>query len=182
MTVAAAAIREPAKEPPQQPPGTGVLSRRSPQAVRARKQAVFALTIFCAVFFVGAIIVSYIVAFAHGHGTGIGDGRIVPAGTGEIKSGQGFFGDSAILVGTVAIDVALLGAWHWLVSRLDGFSDDNPMPADDGADLSLERNWYYVDSPGLLKVFVVTAWVCIAGLSLCAAAILPLALIRFGWS
>jgi hypothetical protein len=155
---------------------------RDPAAVRQRRQAVIALTAFCWIFFIGAIAASYVIALAHGYGTGFGDGRLLPAGTGDDKGGTGFFGDSAILIGTLAIDFGLLFIWQWLMSRLDGASDDDPLPAADGADLSQEASWYYVHSPGLMKMFVITGWACIAGLSMFAALILPLALLRYGWS
>ena len=159
-----------------------VLPVRDPVAVRKRRQAVIALTTFCAVFFIGAIATSYAVAIAHGYGIGLGDGRELPAGTGADKGGTGFYGDAAILIGTLAIDFGLLYMWHWLMGRLDGVSDDDPLPPPDGADLSQEESWYYVYSPRLLKIFVVTGWACIAGLSFFAAAILPWALLRYGWN
>jgi len=159
-----------------------VLAVRNPEAVRKRRQAVMALTAFCFAFFVVAIGASYAIALAHGYGTGVGDGRELPAGTGADKSGTGFFGDAAILIGTLAIDFGLLFMWQWLMSRLDGVSDDNPLATPDGADLSCEDSWYYVYSPRLMKVFVVTGWVCIGGLSFFAAAILPWALMRYGWN
>jgi hypothetical protein len=158
------------------------LPARNPVAVRQRRQAVVALTSFCFVFFVGAVAASYAIAISHGYGTGFGDGRELAAGTGSDKGGTGFYGDAAILIGTLAIDFGLLFMWHWLMSRLDGVSDDNPLPEPDGADLSREESWYYVYSPGLMKVFVGTGWVCIAGLSFFAAAILPWALLRYGWN
>ncbi|WP_156751513.1 hypothetical protein [Mycobacterium sp. 1245111.1] len=151
-------------------------------AVRYRRQAVTALTTFCFLFFSAGIVISYILALTHGYGTGFGDGRQLPAGTGAHKGGTGFFGDLAILIGTLVLDFALLFGWHWLMLRLDGVADDNPLPAPDDADLSQEASWYYVYSPGLLKVFVVTGWACVAGLSFFAAAILPLALFRYGWN
>ena len=161
---------------------TATTPARNPIAVRHRRQAVIALTTFCFLFFSGGIVISYVIAFSHGYGTGFGDGRQLPAGTGARKGGTGFFGDLAILIATIGLDFGLLFGWHWLMPRLDGVSDDNPLPALDGADLSREESWYYVYSPGLLKVFVVTGWACVAGLSFFAAAILPLALLRYGWN
>jgi hypothetical protein len=143
---------------------------------------VIALTAFCWLFFGGWIVASYVIALAHGYGTGFGDGRLLPAGTGDDKGGTGFLGDSAIITGTLVFDFGLLFMWQWLIPRLDGVSDDNPLPPSDGADLSIEESWYYVASPGLRKMFVITGWACTAGLSLFAAAILPLALLRYGWS
>ena len=158
------------------------LPMRDPAAVRQRRQAVIALTVFCWLFFIGAIEASYVIALAHGYGTGFGDGRLLPAGTGADKGGTGFLGDAAILIGTLILDFGLLFMWQWLIARLDGAADDDPLPAADGGDLSDEASWYYVRSPGLLKMFVITGWACIGGLSIFAALILPLALLRYGWS
>lgn len=129
------------------------LPTRGPAAVRQRRQAVIALTVFCWLFFIGAIAASYVIALAHGYGTGFGDGRLLPAGTGADKGGTGFLGDAAILFGTLILDFGLLFVWQWLMTRLDGASEDDPLPAPDGADLSQEDNWYYVYSPGLMKMF-----------------------------
>jgi hypothetical protein len=42
------------------------LPARGPVAVRQRRQAVIALTVFCWLFFIGAIAASYVIALAHG--------------------------------------------------------------------------------------------------------------------
>ncbi|MGC1804278.1 MAG: hypothetical protein WA752_09665 [Mycobacterium sp.] len=158
------------------------LPARDTVAVQQRRQGVYALTGFCFVFFAAAIVGSYVIALKYGYGTGFGDGRQLPAGRGADHGGTGFFGDAAILIATLALDFGLLFSWQWLIRRLDGASDDNPLPAPDGADLSREESWYYVHSPGLLKIFVTIGWACIGGLSFFAAAILPLALLRYGWN
>ncbi|MGC1804276.1 MAG: hypothetical protein WA752_09655 [Mycobacterium sp.] len=151
------------------------------ETIRRRRQGIYALTAFCALFFGGGAVLTYVVAAAYGYGTGFGDGHILPAGTGDHRGGHGFFGDSAILLGTLAVDAALFGAWHWLVSRLDSVSADDPLAPDDGADLTEDENWYYVEIPVLTKVIMGIAIACIAGLSIGAAAILPMALVRYGW-
>ena len=65
-----------------------------------------------------------------------------------------FLGDTAILIGTFVVDVALLGAWYWLITRVDSISADDPLPPDDGADLTRDENWYYVQVPVLTKVII----------------------------
>lgn len=152
------------------------------EIVRRRRQGIYALTAFCGLFFCGGIVVTYIIAWRYGYGTGFGDGHLIPAGTGDARGGHGFFGDMAILICTFVVDVALLGVWYWLITRLDSISADDPLPPDDGADLIRDENWYYVQVPVLTKLIMGVAVACIVGLSLGAAVILPVALIRFGWS
>ena len=91
---------------------------------RQRRQAVYALVGFCAAFFVGAIVLSYCVAAAHGYGTGFGDGRVtVSPNEGTASS------DGAILGGAIAIDAFVVFAWYWLISRLDAPAPDDPLPS-----------------------------------------------------
>ncbi|MEB4212161.1 hypothetical protein [Mycobacterium sp. 94-17] len=152
------------------------------EVIRRRRQGIYALTGFCAVFFGGGMIITYVLAARYGYGTGFGDGHLLPAGTGDVRSGHGFLGDAAILFGTFVIDALLLGAWCWLITRLDSVSADDPLAPDDGGDLTRNESWYYVRVPVLTKVIMGIAVACIVGLSVGAAAILPLALLRYGWS
>lgn len=145
---------------------------------RQRRQAVYALVGFCAAFFVGAIVLSYCVAAAHGYGTGFGDGRVAPV---EPKRGHGFLADGAILGGAIAIDAFVVFAWYWLISRLDAPAPDDPLPTDDGADLSVDENWYFIQIPRLTAVLTGIAVFCTAGVAILASANLPIVLLRFGW-
>ncbi|MGA7052513.1 MAG: hypothetical protein WBZ37_14820 [Mycobacterium sp.] len=146
--------------------------------IKGRRHAIYALVAFCAVFFVGGIIVSYAVAANYGYGTGFGDGNLAPIGT---VQGQGFFGDSAILGGAFILDVGILYAWYWLVSRLEAPADDDPLLSDDGADLSLNESWYFIQVPNLTRVLIGIAVFCTAGVAILAASILPVVLLRYGW-
>lgn len=146
--------------------------------MRGRRHAIYALVAFCAVFFIGGIIVSYVVAANYGYGTGFGDGKLAPVGTAE---GQGFFGDGAILGGTFVLDVGILLAWYWLISRLEAPADDDPLPVDDGADLSRDESWYIIRVPNLTRVLIGIAVFCTAGVVIFGASILPVVLLRYGW-
>jgi hypothetical protein len=146
---------------------------------RGRRRAIYALTVLCALFFVGGIAVSYLVAFHYGFGTGIGDGFV---NSPPRPKGAGFLKDLATFTVNVAIDAAILYFWYWLVSRLEaaGCADD-PIASDDGADLNKEENWYYIQIPKLTKTLVAIAAVCVVGVVLLMAATFPTAVIRFGW-
>ena len=146
--------------------------------IRGRRHAIYALVAFCAVFFIGGIIVSYVVAAKYGYGSGFGDGRLAPLGT---VKGQGFFGDGAILGGAFVVDVGILFAWYWLISRLEAPAEDDPLPADDGADLSRDESWYFIQVPNLTTVLIGIAVFCTAGVAILAASILPVVLLRYGW-
>lgn len=147
-------------------------------ATRDRRHAVYALVTFCAVFFVGAIAVSYVVAAHYGFGTGFGDGKLAPVGK---PHGHGFFGDAAVMAGALLIDAAFLFAWTWLIPRLEAPTSDDPLPPGDEADLSRDENWYCVQVPGLTRVLTVIAVFCTIGVALLASSNLPIVLIRFGW-
>jgi len=146
--------------------------------IKGRRHAIYVLVAFCAVFFIGGIIVSYAVAANYGYGTGFGDGRLAPVGT---VHGQGFIGDSAILGGAFVLDVAILFAWYWLISRLEAPAEDDPLPADDGADLSRDESWYFIQVPNLTRVLIGIAVFCTAGVAILGASILPVVLLRYGW-
>ncbi|MEB4210612.1 hypothetical protein [Mycobacterium sp. 94-17] len=148
------------------------------QAIQGRKHAIYALTAFCFLFFGGWIVASYAVALHYGYGTGIGDGVVKPIGP---SHGHGFLGDLLILAGNAAVVGALLYCWHWLQSRLEAITADDPLPPDDGADLSKDANWYYIQIPGLTKFLVAIAAFCTVGVSVLMAAVLPVVLLRFGW-
>lgn len=147
-------------------------------AVRGRRRAIYVLTAFCFTFFAGWIAASYAVAVSHGYGTGFGDGVVKPIGPAH---GHGFFGDLAILAGNALVVAGVLSCWHWLLTRLDPITADDPLPPDDGADLTDDMNWYYIQIPRLTKVLVVIAGFCTIGVSVLMAAVLPVVLIRFGW-
>src|ERR1700758_2447084 len=97
------------------------------EVIRRRRQGIYALTGFCALFFGGGIFLTYVLAGYYGYGTGFGDGHLVAAGTGDARGGHGFLGDTVILIGTFAVDVALLGVWYWLLTRVDSISADDPL-------------------------------------------------------
>ena len=146
--------------------------------IKGRRRAIYALVAFCVVFFVGGIVVSYIVAANYGYGSGIGDGKLDPVATAH---GHGFFGDGAILAGAFVFDGLVVSAWYWLISRLEAPTSDDPLPGDDGADLSRDENWYVVEVPGLTKILIGVAVFCMAGVALLASSNLPIVLLRFGW-
>jgi hypothetical protein len=146
--------------------------------IRGRRHAIYALVVFCAVFFIGGIIVSYVVAANYGYGSGFGDGRLAPV---RPMHGQGFVADGAILGGTFVLDVGILSGWYWLISRLEAPADDDPLPADDGANLSRDENWYFIQVPNLTRVLVAIAVFCTAGVAILGASILPVVLLRYGW-
>jgi hypothetical protein len=146
--------------------------------VKGRRHAIYALVVFCAVFFLGGIVLSYIVAASYGYGTGFGDGRPEPV---KVAQGHGFFGDGAILAGSFFFDGAVVFAWYWLISRLEAPASDDPLPVDDGADLSRDENWYFIPVPRLTKVLTGVAVLCTIGVALLASSNLPIVLLRFGW-
>jgi protein-S-isoprenylcysteine O-methyltransferase Ste14 len=145
-----------------------------------RRRAIYVLTAFCASFFVGGIAISYVVAGHYGYGTGFGDGFVDSPPT---PKGSGFVVDLAIFSGNIAVDAVVLIFWYWLGSRLEavGCADD-PVAADDGADLTTDENWYYVRIPVLTKSLVAIAVMCIVGVVVLMAATFPVVLIRYGWS
>ncbi len=132
-------------------------------------------------FFATAIGISYAVAIAHGYGTGFGDGheivsRVIPWG------GTGFWGDLGLLAGTAVTDVIALYVWYLAASRLDNITKDDPVGADDDAiDLNESASWYVVQVPGLTKVLTVVAVVCLIGIVVGAAVLLPVVAIRYGF-
>jgi hypothetical protein len=146
--------------------------------IRGRRHAIYALVAFCAVFFIGGITVSYVVAANYGYGSGFGDGRLAPLGT---VKGHGFVGDAAILGGAFVVDVGILFAWYWLNSRLEAPAEDDPLPTDDGADLSRDESWYLIQVPNLTRILVAIAVFCTAGVAILGASILPVVLLRYGW-
>jgi hypothetical protein len=145
---------------------------------KGRRHAIYVLVAFCAVFFIGGIIVSYVVAANYGYGTGFGDGKLAPVGT---VQGQGLIGDSAILGGAFVLDAGILLAWYWLISRLEAPADDDPLPVGDGADLSRDESWYFIQVPNLTRVLIGIAVFCTGGVAILAASILPVVLLRYGW-
>jgi hypothetical protein len=82
------------------------------------------------------------------NGTGFGDGkeissRLVPLG------GTGFWGDLALLAGTILIDVLAIFVWYYVMSRLDNLGADDPVAPDDRQlDLNDPASWYIVQVPG----------------------------------
>ena len=150
-------------------------------AQRQRRRGVYALAWATVAFFVLAIGISYAVAIAHGYGTGFGDGheitpRVVPWG------GTGFWGDLGLLAGTAVTDVIALYVWYFAASRLDNITEDDPVGADDDAiDLNESASWYVVQVPGLTKVLTVVAVVCLIGIVVGAAVLLPVVAIRYGF-
>ena len=147
-------------------------------ATRDRRRAVHALVAFCAVFFISAVAVSYVVAAHHGYGSGFGDGKLGPVGK---PHGHGFVGDAAVLAGAVLIDAAILFAWTWLIPKLEAPTSDDPLPPDDDDDLSRDESWYCIQVPTLTKVLTVIAVFCTVGVALLASSNLPIVLLRFGW-
>jgi hypothetical protein len=150
-------------------------------AQRQRRRGVYALAWATVAFFVLAIGISYAVAIAHGYGTGFGDGR-------EITSrvipwhGTGFWGDLGLLAGTAVTDVIALYVWYYAASRLDNITKDDPVGADDDdIDVNESASWYVVQVPGLTKVLTVVAVVCLIGIVVGAAALLPVVAIRYGF-
>jgi hypothetical protein len=150
-------------------------------AQRQRRRGVYALAWATVAFFVLAIGISYAVAITHGYGTGFGDGheitpRVVPWG------GTGFWGDLRLLAGTAVTDVIALYVWYYAASRLDNITKDDPVGADDDAiDLNESASWYVVQVPGLTKVLTVVAVVCLIGIVVGAAVLLPVVAIRYGF-
>jgi hypothetical protein len=150
-------------------------------AQRQRRRGVYALVWATVAFFVLAIGISYAVAIAHGYGTGFGDGR-------EITSrvipwhGTGFWGDLGLLAGTAVTDVIALYIWYYAASRLDNITKDDPVGADDDdIDVNESASWYVVQVPGLTKVLTVVAVVCLIGIVVGAAVLLPVVAIRYGF-
>jgi hypothetical protein len=150
-------------------------------AQRQRRRGVYVLAWATVAFFALAIGISYAVAISHGYGTGFGDGR-------EITSrlipwrGTGFWGDLGLLAGTAVTDVIALYIWYYAASRLDNMTKDNPVDADDDdVDLNEPASWYVVQVPGLTKVLTVVAVVCLIGIVVGAAALLPVVTIRYGF-
>lgn len=143
-----------------------------------RRQGIYGLVGFCTVFFIGSITVSYVVAAHYGFGTGFGDSRPAPVGT---IHGQGFFGDAAILAGAFALDVLIVYAWYWLISRLDTPTDEEVPAFADDVDLADDENWYAVQVPRLTKFLTGVALFCLVGVALVAPLNLPIVVLRYGW-
>jgi hypothetical protein len=148
---------------------------------RQRRRGVYVLAWATVAFFALAIGTSYAVAIAHGYGTGFGDGR-------EILSrvvpwhGTGFWGDLGLLAGTAVTDVIALYIWYYAASRLDNITKDDPVaPDDEDVDLNEPASWYVVQVPTLTKVLTVVAVVCLIGIVVGAAALLPVVTIRYGF-
>lgn len=148
---------------------------------RQRKRGIYVLAWSTVAFFLVAIAACYISAVAHGYGTGFGDGkeissRVVPLG------GTGFWGDLALLAGTILIDVLVIFVWYYVMSRLDNIGPDNPVAPDDRQlDLNDPASWYVVQVPGLTKSLTVVAITCLIGIVIGAAVLLPVVSIRYGF-
>lgn len=165
-------------EPGREVATTGVGGDRS---YRQRRRGIYVLTFVCVAFFVVAISACYVAAGLHGYGTGFGDGknaadRIPPLG------GNGFWGDAAILLGAIALNVLVTLMWYFAASRMENPSVDDPVAPDDGSvDLSDDTSWYVVPIPGLTRALVAMAWICLFAIVLGTSAIAPAVAIRFGW-
>jgi hypothetical protein len=151
------------------------------RAYRQRKRGIHVLAWSTVAFFLVAIAACYLSAAAHGYGTGFGDGkevssRVVPLG------GTGFWGDLALLAGTIVIDVVVILVWYYLMSRLDNVGADDPVAPDDRQlDLNDPASWYVVQVPGLTKSLTVVAVACLIGIVVGAAVLLPVVSIRYGF-
>lgn len=167
--------------PPDPTPARAVDTIDYEAGYQQRKRGIYVMAWSTVVFFIGAIAASYAVAIAHGYGTGFGDGREI-ADRVKPWSGTGFWGDFGILAGTAAIVVIALYSWYYIASRLDNFTSDDPV-APDNADVDLNEpsSWYVVQVPGLVKSLYVVAIVCLLGVVLGAAVLLPVVTIRFGF-
>jgi hypothetical protein len=153
------------------------------KVMAGRRHAIYALVAFCAAFFIVSIVASYLVAAHYGFGTGFGDGFVREDPKPE---GTGFWGDAAILIGNTVVVALIFGIWCWLLSRLEAISADDPVLPEgtavvQGVDPTSDESWYYVQIPVLTKALTAVAVICLAGVALFGAALLPLALIRYGW-
>jgi hypothetical protein len=150
-------------------------------AQRQRRRGVYVLAWATVAFFALAIGISYAVAISHGYGTGFGDGReilsrVIPWG------GTGFWGDLGLLAGTAVTDVIALYVWYYAASRLDNMTKDDPVaPDNELVDLNEPASWYVVQVPALTKVLTVVAVVCLLGIVVGAAVLLPVVTIRYGF-
>jgi hypothetical protein len=150
-------------------------------AQRQRRRGVYVLAWATVAFFALAIGISYAVAISHGYGTGFGDGREI---TSRVIpwSGTGFWGDLGLLAGTAVTDVIALYIWYYAASRLDNMTKDDPVAPDvEDVDLNEPASWYVVQVPGLTKVLTVVAVVCLIGIVVGAAVLLPVVTIRYGF-
>jgi hypothetical protein len=150
-------------------------------AYRQRKRGIYVLSWSTVAFFVVAIAVSYAAALAHGYGTGFGDGKEL---TEHVRpwSGTGFWGDLGLLAGTAALDAAMLALWYFAASRLDNMTRDEPIGPDaDDVDMNDAASWYVVNVPGLTKSLTVVALVCLLGIVIGAAVLLPVVTVRYGF-
>ena len=154
-----------------------------PEWLRRRRHAIYALVVLCVLFLVCWITFDFVQAAQHGFGSGFGDGHIISSAAPR-PHGTGFCGDLLRLNITLAVDAVLLGCWYWLLSRLDSPSDDDlvtPLP-EDLVDKELDSSWYIVKVPKVTTTLVALATGSLILLALLGAAILPTALIRFGWN
>jgi hypothetical protein len=150
-------------------------------AQRQRRRGVYVLAWATVAFFALAIGISYAVAISHGYGTGFGDGREITSRVIPSR-GTGFWGDLGLLAGTAVTDVIALCIWYYAASRLDNMTKDDPVGADDDdIDLNESASWYVVQVPALTKVLTVVAVVCLVGIVVGAAALLPVVTIRYGF-
>lgn len=150
-------------------------------AYRQRRRGIYVLSWSTVAFFVIAIAVSYAVALAHGYGTGLGDGRELVEHV-RPWAGTGFWGDLGLLAGTAALDAAMLALWYFAASRLDNMTRDEPIGPDaDDVDMNDAASWYVVNVPGLTKSLTVVALVCLLGIVIGAAVLLPVVTVRYGF-
>lgn len=146
-----------------------------------RQRGIYVLSWSTVAFFVIAIAVSYAVALAHGYGTGFGDGRELAERV-RPWAGTGFWGDLGLLAGTAALDAAMLALWYFLASRLDNMTRDEPIAPDaEDVDLNDAASWYVVNVPALTKSLTVVALVCLLGIVIGAAVLLPVVTVRYGF-
>ena len=146
-----------------------------------RRQAVLALSAFCVLFLVTGVTANFIEAALAGHGTGFGDGRQLTDGI-IWPHGTGFLGDTLLLVLTVLLDAAVIGAWWWIASRL---GDPRGAEVDAGAGARVdggEAGWYLISMPRLTRALCGVAMTCVVALGCSGAVLLPWILIRFGWT
>lgn len=151
------------------------------RAYRQRRRGVYVLAGVCVAFFVVVISACYIAAAQYGYGTGIGDGKELPARIPPL-GGTGFWGDLGLLAGAIVVDLVILFVWYLVASRMDNPSVDDPVAPDKGdADLQDGASWYVVQVPTLTKFLIVVAVGCLVGIVVGASAVLPVVAIRYGW-
>ena len=142
---------------------------------RRRRQAVNALAAFGVLFFVGWIAANVVQALVQGHGLGFGDGHVQLDRVGN-QSGNGWLGDTGILLATIALDALIIGAWAWLAPRLHIEGGREPSPEE-----VARESFYILPVPNLTRILIGVGIACAVGVSLCGAVLFPLILIRYGW-